>query len=178
MKVRDLRELPQSIVPPRDLWERIEAAITAAPVDSSPRTRFAWLWHHAAGFAAGLAAAAVAAVAIGLWVDRGVRPLPDPAPVPTAGVKIQPIALDAGYVAQREALMRDLAASLAVLPPDTRAQVEKSLGTLHRSIEELRAALGEDPSNLLLQELLVNAYQNEMRVLVTVQEASRAGQEI
>ena len=36
----------------------------------------------------------------------------------------------------------------------------------------------KDPTNALLQELLVNTYQDEMRVLTTVHEASDAGKGI
>jgi hypothetical protein len=46
------------------------------------------------------------------------------------------------------------------------------------SIGDIRAALGRDPANALLQELLVNSYQDEMRVLTAVHEASGAGQGI
>ena len=43
---------------------------------------------------------------------------------------------------------------------------------------DIQAALGRDPGNALLQELLVNTYQDEMRVLTTVHEARDSGQEI
>jgi hypothetical protein len=45
-------------------------------------------------------------------------------------------------------------------------------------MQDLEAELGKDPSNALLQELLVNTYQDEMRVLTTVHEASDAGEGI
>jgi hypothetical protein len=45
-------------------------------------------------------------------------------------------------------------------------------------MQDLEAALGKDPSNALLQELLVNTYQDEMRVLTTVHEAGDAGEGI
>jgi hypothetical protein len=47
-----------------------------------------------------------------------------------------------------------------------------------RAIADIRAALGEDPGNQLLQEMLVNSYQDEIRVLTAVKEAGAAGQEI
>ena len=37
-------------------------------------------------------------------------------------------------------------------------------------VAELEAELGKDPSNALLQELLVNTYQDEMRVLTAVHD--------
>jgi ABC-type uncharacterized transport system auxiliary subunit len=72
---------------------------------------------------------------------------------------------------QRAALIRGLEAQLKTLPPDTQNKVATSLATIRTSIQELQDALGRDPANSLLQELLVNSYQDEMRVLTAVHEA-------
>ena len=85
---------------------------------------------------------------------------------------------DPKFRSQREALAKSLEARLAALPPDSRAKVISSLATLHKSMRDLEAALGKDPTNALLQELLLNTYQDEMRVLTTVNEASEAGRGI
>jgi hypothetical protein len=85
---------------------------------------------------------------------------------------------DPKFREQRAALVKSLEAKLASLPPDSRAKVIDSLATLHKSMEDLEAALGKDPTNALLQELLLNTYQDEMRVLTTVHEASDAGKGI
>ena len=50
--------------------------------------------------------------------------------------------------------------------------------TLRGAIADIRRALGDDPGNLLLQEMLVNSYQDEIRVLTAAKEAGTAGQEI
>ena len=155
-KVGSLRELSPAIEPPRDLWPQIEARINAqrrsAPA-AQPRPARAlpprWL----------AAAALVASV---------------------AGA---PTALDVAYVSDpryqrdRAALMKSLQARLAALPPAARAKVMASLAALQRAKEDLESALGKDPGNALLQELLVNTYQDEMRVLTDVQ-ASDAGRGI
>jgi len=73
--------------------------------------------------------------------------------------------------------MKSLQARLAALPPAARAKVMASLAALQRAKEDLESALGKDPGNALLQELLVNTYQDEMRVLTDVQ-ASDAGRGI
>ena len=86
--------------------------------------------------------------------------------------------MDARYVQQRAALVKSLEAQLASLPPDSRTKVMASLTTIHDSIQNLEAALGHDPTNALLQELLVNTYQDEMRVLTAVHEAGDAGKGI
>ena len=43
---------------------------------------------------------------------------------------------------------------------------------------DLEQELGKDPSNALLQELLINTYQDEMRALTDVHEASDPGRGI
>ena len=78
---------------------------------------------------------------------------------------------DPRYTMQRAALIRGLEAQLKTLPPDTQNKVATSLATIRTSIQELQDALGRDPANSLLQELLVNSYQDEMRVLTAVHEA-------
>jgi ABC-type uncharacterized transport system auxiliary subunit len=79
---------------------------------------------------------------------------------------------DPRYTLQRAALIRGLEAQLKTLPPDTQQKVASSLATIRSSIKDLQDAIGRDPANSLLQELLVNSYQDEMRVLTAVHEAS------
>jgi hypothetical protein len=78
---------------------------------------------------------------------------------------------DPRYTMQRAALIKGLEQQLKTLPPDTQHKVATSLTTIRTSIQELQEAIGKDPANALLQELLVNSYQDEMRVLTAVQEA-------
>jgi hypothetical protein len=60
------------------------------------------------------------------------------------------------------------------LPPESKAKVLSSLQAINDSKRDLERELGKDPSNALLQELLVNTYQDEMRVLTAVHEAGSA----
>jgi hypothetical protein len=53
-----------------------------------------------------------------------------------------------------------------------------SLQAINDSKRDLERELGKDPSNALLQELLVNTYQDEMRVLTAVHEAGSSGEGI
>jgi hypothetical protein len=137
-------------------------------------------------------AATISALAVGVWIGREVLPMTGHAMQPAAqsstntGSRIVPAnegakALQAAYMSdpkywqQRAALVKSLEAKLASLPPETRAKVISSLATIHESMKDLEAALGKDPTNALLQELLLNTYQDEMRVLTTVQDASDTG---
>src|SRR5215831_8861527 len=190
-KVTSLRELPQSIEPPRDLWPEIESQLTGIPAAGSAAdgtmpghrraARMRWL----------AAAAMVACIATGVWIGRSLLPGTPPgrAPssvrvLPSTIPGVAPTAVDAAYLTdpryqqQRAALVRALQARLATLPPPERNKVTESLAAIEKAKADLEQALGRDPSNALLQELLVNTYQDEMRVLTDVHEASDPGRGI
>jgi hypothetical protein len=189
-KVGSLRELPQSIEPPRDLWPRIEAQLSEVPAKAgaagkSPREsralRVRWL----------AAAAMVVCVAVGVWIGRSFLPgtgtlppaavvrTPPPGTSPTDTlVPHQVYVSDPRYQRERAALVNDLQARLARLTPAERAKVTASLEAIEKAKKDLEQALGRDPGNALLQELLVNTYQDEMRVLTDVHEASEPGRGI
>ena len=187
-KVTSLRELPQSIEPSHDLWPRIESQLTGIPAAGSAAdgtmpghrraARMRWL----------AAAAMVACIATGVWIGRSLLPGSSPgtpASVPRTSIPgFAPTAVDAAYLSdpryqkQRAALVRALQARLAALPPPERDKVTDSLKAIEKAKADLQQALGRDPSNALLQELLVNTYQDEMRVLTDVHEASDPGRGI
>jgi len=194
-RVSSLRELPQAIEPPRDLWPQIEAHLNTIQAAAPPApgamiplrrngARLRWL----------AAAAMVACVAVGVWIGRsllpGTTPLTAVRQVPTnvtgsgtlagerAAVADVAYVSDPRYQRQRAALLRSLQAQLATLPPETRDKVTSSLAAIEKAKADLEQALGKDPGNALLQELLVNTYQDEMRVLTDVHEASNTGKGI
>jgi len=179
--VMTLRDLPQAIEPARDLWPQIEArigrngvrAVAAGGARRGAVAPLRWL----------AAAAMVGCVAVGVWIGRSMLPGVAPAPLaqsarPESGALQTAWVSDPRYQREREQLMRSLGAQLAALPPASRAKVMASLATIQQAKQELEGALGRDPGNALLQELLVNTYQDEMRVLTDVHEASDAGKGI
>jgi len=203
--VATLRELPQAIEPGRDLWPDIEARINEIQAAAPPAAGVKVIPPHRSGRLRWLALAAMlASVALGVWIGRSLLPgsgQPGTEQVarvePPAGgqaasrtsstapaVPGAPTSLDASYVndpryeRQRAALLRSLQEQLATMPPETRAKVTASLATIEKAKEDLEQALGKDPSNALLQELLINTYQDEMRVLTDVHEASEPGRGI
>jgi hypothetical protein len=190
-KVASLRELPRAIEPPRDLWPHIKAQLDEIQAAAPPTTgaqlilarqggaRLRWL----------ALAAMLASVAVGVWIGRSFLPGGGGTPLPvTASKGATPVtaaaALDAAYVSdpryqrQRAALLRSLQSQLATLPPATRSKVLASLATVEKAKQDLEQALGKDPGNALLQELLINTYQDEMRVLTDVRDASDPGRGI
>jgi hypothetical protein len=201
-KISSLRDLPRDIAPPRDLWQGIEARLAAEgargvltndrtselkAAEESRRARRVVRMRVLA------AAAMVATLAVGIWIGRAVSPVTGGAQ-PVGGVVASngagprvndqgeaipaSLVMDPKYMRQRTQLLQSLQSQIAALPPDTRAKVMASLQTIHDSMRDLEAALGKDPSNALLQELLVNTYQDEMRVLTAVHEAGPAGEGI
>jgi hypothetical protein len=74
-RVSSLGELPQEIAPKRDLWPSIEAAIAAStPASASRAPRFRRVPQFLA------AAAAVASLAVGVWIGRSTLPVGPGAP--------------------------------------------------------------------------------------------------
>ena len=189
-KVRRLSELPREIPPPHDGWAALEARLREGGLPRSeggaqqPRAR-AWYGRPRLLGIAGLAAV-LAAVVVGISIDRWIL-----APSrPTASIAAAqgsrgaderlPVAYvtDPRYLRERAALLRTLNARLATLPPSSRQKVLQSLAAIHQSMQNIQQALGREPGNALLQELLIDTYQDEMQVLSTVQEASGASGEI
>ena len=78
--------------------------------------------------------------------------------------------LDPAYDAVRRDLLRSLAARIDRLPPDARGQVEKNLAVIRQASAEINAALELSPGDPLLEELLINTYQDELAVLASVNQ--------
>lgn len=179
-KLTSLRDLPEDVPPPHDLWPAIEATVRNEPRGQGGSARR----FRPSGFQFAALAAVVSALAVGVWIGRSLLPTPGPANSgagsrgaltaasdPRQAMAPTAFVTDPRYLRQRAALVRTHEAELARLPPETRAKVAASLASIRKSMQEIEAALGRDPSNALLQELLVNSYQDEMRVLTTVREA-------
>jgi hypothetical protein len=182
--VTTLRDLPRSIEPKQDLWPQIEAqlATPASAVVPAPAAQGARR-HSPAPLRWLAAAAMVASLAVGVWIGRSAPPGVAPAPIasntrPASGAVPITWVSDPRYQRQHEALLQSLSTQLASLPPASRAKVLASLATIQEAKRQLEDELGKDPGNALLQELLVNTYQDEMRVLTDVREASDAGRGI
>lgn len=178
--VGELRALQRDVPPPRDLWPGIEAAIRAGgATQATPSAAARWRpprW--ALGLVAGLGL-----LANGIWIGRVMLPPAHTSPaVETAATSalLNAASFTPGpaYEAARAAQLAQLPARLAELPQPTREQVRLSLETLERSIQEIKAALGQEPANALLHSLLIDTYQEEMRVLTTLNAAAVAGEEI
>ena len=168
-RVKRIDELKREIPLARDLWPAIAAAIEADRAAAAQPTVRRRAWMPAAGMAA-----AVALVTLGVFIGRAITPQtggtvannpPTQSPYQQVGL------VDAKYQAQRDALFAEVQSKLAAMPAVERDKVSASLATLRRSIGEIEAALGRDPANALLQELLVSSCQEEMRALTAVRDS-------
>jgi hypothetical protein len=57
---------------------------------------------------------------------------------------------------------------MAKLSPEARANVEENLAVIRGAIVEINAALEQEPGNVLLQELLMKTYREELAVMQRV----------
>jgi hypothetical protein len=188
-KISSLRDLPRDITPPRDLWQGIASESAARPAQDAASVR---RFGRTARMRVFAAAAMIAMLAVGIWIGRAVLPMggntgttngtsitaSNHTATPAAGVFPAAFVMDPKYTRERAELVKDLEARLQALPPDSRDKVISSLKAINDSKQQLEHELGKDPSNALLQELLVNTYQDEMRLLTTVHEAGRSGEGI
>ena len=180
-RVTRIDELARDIPPARDLWPGISAAIEAeriAGAPAQPQARRRSFWMPAAGLAA-----SVLLVAVGVFIGKATTQPGQPVtagndrPGVETGVETGVLPAhyqrDAEYSKQRKELLQEVNARLQTMPPAERAKVSASLETLRKSIDEIEAALGHDPANALLQELLVSSCQEEMRALTVVRDSGR-----
>jgi hypothetical protein len=188
-KVRRLSELPREIAPPHDGWPALEARLRES---GRPRAGAGMPQGREAESARrrpymmriATLAAVLAAVVVGVSIDRWIlspgHPTSPGATIQGHGGAGQGITVayvtDPRYVHERQELLSSLNARLAKLPPPTRKKVLESLATIHQSMQQIQQALGREPGNALLQELLIDTYQDEMQVLSTVQAASGRGE--
>ncbi|MDE2050933.1 MAG: hypothetical protein KGL45_05825 [Gammaproteobacteria bacterium] len=185
-KIRRLGDLPRDIPPPHDGWPALEAMLressmpqAQASVEQRGGAKPARHWRPRTMHVAMLAAI-LAAVVVGISIDRWIlSPAPLPPPVAAAhsggsAAEAVPVSFltDPRYLRERAALLRSLNSRLAKLPPPTRKKVLNSLGAIEQSMRDIQQALGREPGNALLQELLIDTCQNEMQLLTTVAEAS------
>ncbi len=161
MKVTSLNELPRAIAPPTDLWPTIAAQIESAGRHRPLPSR--WPWALAAG---------VAALALGVLLGRVTMSVNSEQMARGAEVARSAF-LDANFVTERQQLRLSATEQIRALPAAEREKLLQSVTTLQKAVEQIQSALGRDPGNALLQELLVNACQDEMSHLSDINSAVR-----
>ena len=171
------RELPAEVLPERDLWPAIEAAIREPAAPSK-----GWSFNPMSL----LAQAAVVVLLVGgssglTWLavkDDAKTVVPAPASNATLNASLASFgdrySLGPGFQDARRDLEARLAEELELLPPETRVNVEENLATIRGAIGEINEALAAEPDNQLLQELLLSSYREELAVMRKVNGISSA----
>ena len=151
--------LATDIAPQRDLWPAIAERISAP--------RRARRWHYLAQ-----AAAVLLMVGGSSFVTYVITK--DDAPTTPAAVpelEFRTVSLDSRYVpgpkyiTARADVAAQLDEELQRLSPETRKEVEENLAVIRTAIADINAALAEEPTNPLLQGLLMRAYRDEMDLM-------------
>jgi len=163
--------LKTSITPERDLWPSIEAAISA-PVRPA-RTAWNSIWAQAAAVV--LLVGASSALTYTIVKDGNsattpiARDLPQLVFEPVSGSFGSQYNLGPDY----QDLRRDLAAGfereIEHMDPETRADIEENIETIKQAIKDINLSLAEEPDNVLLQELLLSTYREELSLMIKVE---------
>ncbi|MCJ7450890.1 MAG: hypothetical protein MUO39_00230, partial [Steroidobacteraceae bacterium] len=87
----------------------------------------------------------------------------------------QPSGLGAGYESARQELATDLEQRMSTMPEPARQKLLANLAEMRRAADEINAALARQPGDPLLEELLLNTYQDELGVIASVNQLTRTG---
>jgi hypothetical protein len=162
-----LARMPRGIEPGRDLWPAIEAQLEPRAVRPARR----WLWPAAAAVLLVVGTSLVTASLLRREPASVARQAPAATGPRYTTAGFGPgQSLDPAYDAARQQLAQSLAQRVERLPPEARRQLEHNLAELRRASAEINAALELSPGDPLLEELLLNAYQDELAVLASVQQ--------
>ena len=157
-------QLATEIAPSRDLWPGIEEAINA------PRVPRQTTWY-------AQAAAVFLLVGASSLVTYSVVKY-DAANTPQAVVQVVPTnltferaafgadhTLESVYGRAAGDVESNLDRELANLSPEAREDVVRNLAVIQQAITDISQALEEEPNNGFLQDLLVDAYRNELALM-------------
>ena len=167
--------LANEVSPERDLWPGIEQAINE-PVRPR-RSGFGSMWAQAAavvllvGGSSGLTYLAMTGDE-----DPTVPPM-----VESIELGFEPVSANFGsqytlgpdYIDARRILKGSFDENLDNLSPDAREEVIRNLATIRQAIDDINKALADQPDSVLLQELLLDSYRNELSLMMQVDGVTR-----
>ena len=173
--VANAAKLQTTAEPERDLWPEIEQVISA-PLKPQ---RSAWntVWAQAA------------AVLLLVGGSSGLTYLTmtdaeDPA-TPVLGTQnliFEPVSgsfgsqyhLGPDYIDARRDVAGRFDVELENLSPEARQEVQTNIETIRKAIEDINHALAQEPDNVLLQELLIDTYRDELTLMIQVDGINRS----
>lgn len=144
---RALQALPRNLQPPRDLWPELQAQL---PRRAPQRARFAWV-----------AAAALAALAISIWVRPDLAPVTVTAP-PVA--QVDSVSAEADLMNVYESQKATQFAALNFNNP----AVSRQLAIWDGAVQQVRGALNYYPEEPSLLQQLNSLYRQQLNYLETL----------
>ncbi|RLA32655.1 MAG: hypothetical protein DRR11_07645 [Gammaproteobacteria bacterium] len=162
-------DLATEVKPGRDLWPGIEQAIIK-PVRPA-RTMWNTVWAQAAAvliLVGGSSGITYLAVTDGADVTTPVAGGPTLVFESASGSFGSQYNLGPDYLDAQRDLAGRLDDELDHLTPDVREAVVTNIAAIRTAIAEINLALAEDPDNVLLQELLLSTYREELTLMKQV----------
>ena len=167
--------MPKGVAPERDLWPGIEQAVSAP----AERGSNAWnmVWTRAAAIV--LLVAGSSGITYMMMnepevVTSPVREAPQMVFETVAGSFGPRYNLGPDYLDARRDLAGSLEQKLEALPEETRQAVTTNLATIRQAIHDINQALADEPDNVLLQELLLDSYRDELDLMIKVDGVTSA----
>jgi hypothetical protein len=162
------RGLATEVAPERDLWPGVEEAIQTQK--QPQRSRWTPMLAQAA--------AVVMLIGASSMVTYSLIKYDDANTAPQTVVRVEPTNLvfeqaafgadqtfDSVFGRASGNVAANLNRGLENLSPETRADVERNLAVIRQAITDISQALEDEPNNAFLQELLVEAYGNELALM-------------
>ena len=160
------RQLAKEISPEQDLWPGIEAAITRPAIPEPRRSRWTPMLAQAAAVV--LLIGASSSITYLVVKDDGTTVVPE---IAATGLDVTRTAfgsdynLNTDYELARADLLENLDTELGKLSPGDRQDIVASLAVIRGAIDDINAALAQDPDNAYLQDLLIKTYREELNVM-------------
>lgn len=161
--------LPKEVAPSKDLWPGIEQAITRPQREH--RNPWGTVWAQAAAVV--LLIGGSSGVTYMAVKDDGFADVPRMTSADDIFGELEPVSGDFGgrytlgndYIDAHTSLEGSLKQKLETMTPETRDAVIKNLNTIRVAINDLNDALAKEPDNVLLQELLLSTYHEEVALM-------------
>ncbi|MDH4072682.1 MAG: hypothetical protein OEV41_06200 [Gammaproteobacteria bacterium] len=168
--------LATDVRPERDLWPEILQAITAP---AAPKRN---AWNTVLARAAAIVLLVGGSSGITYLAMQGGEDPTVPVAAGTGELVFERASADFGqgyslgpdYTDARRVVSSNLAEQLEALSPAARRDVLQNMELIRTAIDDINRALAGDPDNVLLQQLLINTYRDELAFMRQVDVISNA----
>jgi hypothetical protein len=159
------RNLASEIAPKRDLWPGVAEAIS-----EPQRSRWTPMLAQAAAVVLLVGASSMVTYSVIKYSDANT-PAERMARIEPSNLVFEQAAFgpdqtfDSVFGRAGGNVKSNLSSGLENLSPEARADVERNLAVIRQAITDISQALEEEPNNAFLQELLIEAYGNELALM-------------